>query len=98
MIYYVIDTTLRPKQVIQLPTYPEIVKYLEGMSQRAYGQSRKQRMVILEELGNGYDDRESVNFVRSMAEAFNVGVVREGRLMRCDITATAVYQKEEYGS
>lgn len=98
MKYYVIDTTVRPQQVIKTNTYPELVKHLEGMSQRAYGQTRKQRMLILEEVGHGDDDRQAVNFVRSMAEHFNMGVVREEGLMRCDVTAVALYQKEEYGN
>jgi hypothetical protein len=98
MKYYVIDTTVRPQQVIKTNTYPELVTQLEGMSQRAYGQTRKQRMLILEEIGHGDDDRQAVNFVRSMSEKFNMGVVRDEGLMRCDVTSVALYQKEEYGS
>ena len=98
MKYYVIDTTVRPSQTIKFDTYPELVRHLEGMSKRAYGQSRKDRMIILEEVGHGYDDNQGVNFVRAMAEAFNMGVVREEGLMRCDVTSVALYQKEEYGS
>jgi hypothetical protein len=55
-------------------------------------------MILLEEVGHGEDDRQAVNFVRAMAEAFNIGIVREGNLMRCDITAVALYQKPEYGN
>ena len=54
-------------------------------------------MVILEELGHGADDRDSVVFVRTMAEAFDIGVIREGRRMRCDITSIPMYQKSEFG-
>lgn len=98
MKYYVIDTTVRPSQTIKFDAYPELVRHLEGMSQRQYGQSRKERMIILEEVGHGYDDNQGVNFVRSMAEVFNMGVLREEGLMRCDVTSVALYQKEEYGS
>ena len=98
MKYYVIDTTVRPSQTLKFDTYPELVSHLEGMSRRQYGQSRKERMIILEEVGHGYDDNQGVNFVRSMAEVFNMGVLREEGLMRCDVTSVALYQKEEYGS
>lgn len=98
MKYYVVDTTVRPSQTIQTNTYPELVKHLEGMTIRQYGQTRKQRMIILEEVGHGDDDRQAVNFVRSMAEKFNMGVVRMEGLMRCDVTSVALYQKEEYGN
>lgn len=98
MLYYVVDTTLKTPLVAKFSTYPELVIYLEGISQRAYGQSRKERMILLEEVGHGEDDRQGVNFVRSMAENFNMGVVREGQLVRCDVIAVALYQKEEYGN
>lgn len=98
MIYYVTDTTYNPRKEAQFKSYPETVRYLEGMAMRAYGQTRKERMIILEELGHGADDRDSVVFVRSMAEAFDMGVVREGRKMRCDISTIPLYQQEEFGN
>lgn len=102
MQYYVVDTTLNPAQERRFGSYPQIVQYLEQMSIRAYGQTRKQRMILLEELGNGYDDSGSVNFVRSMAEKFNMGVLRDGlnrnERMRCDITSVALFQNDEFGS
>lgn len=102
MQYYVVDTTLRPAQELRFGSYPQIVQHLEQMSMRAFGQTRKQRMVLLEELGNGYDDIQSVNFVRSMAEKFDIGVLRDGlnrnQRMRCDITSVALFQKDEFGS
>ena len=96
-MYYVIDTTIPAPQGKQFKSFPEIVRYLEGMSKRAYNQTRRERMVILEELGHGADDRDSVVFVRTMAEAFDIGVIREGRRMRCDITSIPMYQKSEFG-
>ena len=102
MIIYIIDTTLNPAREKRFSTYPGAVKYLEDMSYRKFGQNRKQRMIMLEEIGHGYDDRESVNFVRSMQDVFEVGVVRndagQERRMKCDITSLGVYQKEEYGN
>ena len=100
--FYVIDKTRNPAVEVRFGTYSEIVRYLEGMSQRAYGQTRKQRMIMLEEIGHGYDDRDSVTFVRSMASQFEMGVIRNNagvlNRMKCDITAIALYQKEEFGN
>lgn len=102
MQYYVVDTTLNPPQEKRFDSYPEIVRYLEQVSARAFGQTRKDRMILLESLGHGYDDSNSVTFVRSMLEQFNIGVIRDrlnpNERFRCDITSIALFQKEEYGS
>lgn len=98
MQYYVVDTTVNPQQIVKFNTYPELVKHLEGMSIRKYRQTRKERMLMLEEVGHGEDDRQAVNFVRSMAEQFNIGVARQEGLMRTDVCSIALYQKEEYGN
>ena len=95
---YIVDTTIKPSQEIRFNSYSPAVKRLEEMSIRAFGQTRKNRMLVLEELGHGYDDPDSINFVRSMAESFNMGVIREGLKMRCDITTISLYQKEEFGN
>lgn len=102
MKFYVIDTTIPNQQEKWFSSYPEIIKYLEQMSVRAFGQTRKQRMTLLEEIGHGYDDSDSVTFVRSMAEKFNMGVLRDGlkvdQKMRCDVPSVALFQKDEFGS
>ena len=98
MQFYVVDTTVKPSQIVKVPTYQDLVKHLETMSTRAFGQTRKERMILLEEVGHGEDDRQSVNFVRSMADAFNMGIIREDQLMRCDVVNVALYQKEKYGN
>ena len=102
MQFYIVDTTLNPPQEKRFDSYRKIVQYLEQLSVRAFGQTRKQRMILLEEIGYGYDDPDSVTFVRSMAEKFNIGVLRDGlnpnQKMRCDITSIALFQKDEFGS
>ena len=102
MQYYVVDTTVNPAREQRFNSYSEIVRHLEGMCQRAFGEPRKARMVLLESLGHGYDDPDAVNFVRSMAQQFNMGVIRDGvtagEQMRCDITSVKLFQSEEYGS
>ena len=102
MILYVIDTTFNPAREKRFNAYQPLVQYLEEMSERAYGKTRKQQMIMLEELGHGPDDRDSVTFVRSMANAFEMGVIRSDvgltRKMKCDIVNIALYQREEFGS
>ncbi len=101
-IFYIIDKTLNPEREVRFNDYYATVRYLEGMSQRKYRQTRKQRMIMLEEIGHGYDDTNSVSFVRSLAQEFEMGVVRNDggmqRRMKCDITTIALYQKEEFGN
>ncbi|HOS17161.1 MAG TPA: hypothetical protein PKX15_09155 [Bacteroidales bacterium] len=97
MSLYVIDTTLNPPQEKRFINYSDLVLYLDGMSQRAFGQTRKQRTILLEECGHGADDRNSTLFVRSMQEQFQIGIVRDGRLVRCDVTALISFQKPEFG-
>jgi hypothetical protein len=53
---------------------------------------------MLESVGHGYDDNNSVNFVRSMSERFDIGLVREQRKFKCDISSAVMWDKEEYGS
>ena len=99
MKIYITDTTITPARDVFFNSYPEAVRYLEGMSQRAFRQTRKEYMLLLESMGHGYDDSSSVNFVRSMAERFNIGMVRpDGFKFRCDISSEFVFNKEEYGS
>lgn len=98
MQIYITDTTVQPPRDVVVGDYNAAVKYLEGMSQRAFGQTRKDYMLLLESVGHGDDDATSVNFVRAMAERFNIGVIREGRKMRCDITSAFMFNKPEYGS
>jgi len=102
MTIYIVDTTLRPPVEKRFPSYPQAVQYLESMSLRAFGQTRKQRMVLLEECGHGYDDTNSVTFVRSMADMFEMGVIRDdagvSRRMKCDITNLQLWQRDEFGN
>lgn len=98
MTIYITDTTLNPAKDVTFNDYNSAVQYLEGMSIRAYGQTRKAYMVQLESIGFGEDDQGAVTFVRSLSERFEIGVIREGRKMRCDITTAFAFNKPEYGS
>jgi hypothetical protein len=96
MKIYIKDTSLRPSQEKTFDRYDEAVRYLEEAVIRTTGMSRRQRMQELESLGHGYDDTDAIHFVQSMADQLEIGVIREGRRMRCDIT-TMRYDKVEYG-
>ena len=102
MQIYIIDTTVNPPREQRFSAYNDAVHYLETMSKRAYGQSRKERMEILSSLGHGYDDSGSVNFVRSMAEKFDIGIIRNNagvlNRMRCDITNLNTFASTEFGN
>lgn len=98
MQIFITDTTLRPAKDVIVNGYDQAVKYLETMSQRHFGRSRREQMLLLESIGHGEDDPRSVTFVRSMAEHFQIGVVREGRKIHCDITSAFLFNKSEYGS
>lgn len=98
MQIFITDTTLKPAKDVILNDYYQAVKYLEGMTQRKFGRGRREHMLLLESVGYGSDDNQSVTFVRSIAEHFQIGIVREGRKIHCDITSAFVFNKPEYGS
>ena len=102
MKYYVIDTTVVPNRDERFDTYAQVTRHLELMCLREYHQTRKERMTLLEECGHGYDDTNSVTFVRSMSEKFEMGIIRNdagvNRRLKCDVTSVNMYQKEEFGN
>jgi len=98
MILYIVDTSLTPVKEKRFDSYQTLVSYLEQVSIRAYNQNRKQRMIMLEELGHPPDNSQAVAFVNSMAEKFDMGVVRDGRRVRCDIPRIVLYQSDEFGN
>ena len=95
--FYVKDTTTKPALVKQFNDYKNLIGHLDQMCQRAFRQTRKQRIQLLEECGHGADDYNSTLFVRSMQEQFEIGVVRDGRFTQCDVTVLVAYQQPEYG-
>lgn len=95
--FYVKDKTLNPVQEKQFQTYPQLVHYLGEMCKRVYGQTKLERTQLLESLGHGTDDYNSTLFVRSMQDQYDIGVIRENRHVRCDVTVLVAYQKPEYG-
>lgn len=96
-VFYVKDKSLNPPEERTFNSYQTLVRYLDVMCQRAFRQTKLQRTQLLEECGHGTDDHNSTLFVRSMQERFDIGVIRDGRRIQCDVTTLVAYQKPEYG-
>lgn len=84
MKYYIVDTTLSntPRTFDSLPS---LVIHLEGTVKRKLNLTRDEYMHNLISLGYGYDDDDGATFTISMAEEFNIGVIREGKLLRTNV-------------
>lgn len=102
MTFYIVDTTLGSSEFVTFSDYKSLVSYLETMCVRKFNQSRKQQMLMLESIGHGYDDSDSVTFVRFMASQFDMGIIRsnssEHVKMKCDIPSIVLFQKDEFGN
>lgn len=96
MKLYIIDSTLNNK-IVTFNGYNSFITYLEEMLLRRDKVNRKIKMNELASIGYGYDDSNSVTFVRYMAESINMGVIRENNLVKCDVPNIILYQKDEFG-
>ena len=77
--YYVVDSTI--KQGSKNPVYlfestDGVVKHLEGMCQRQFGQTRQQYMNHAESVGHSADEPSGRSFYDQMEQYFNIGVIR----------------------
>ncbi len=93
MKYYIIDTTLNSKDPIYYSTLNELVHHLEGSVVRKFGQTRKQFMQHLIDLGHGYDDPEGKTFTQVISDYFNIGVVKDNRHVKCNVHEVSIYGK-----
>ena len=84
MKYYLVDTT-QSSSPRTFESLQSLVKHLEGTVQRKFKLTRAQYMDNLIGLGYGYDDAEGSTFTSSLSEYFNIGVVKEGRLVRTNV-------------
>lgn len=98
MQIYIKDTTLNPIQYVTLNSYPELIQYLERLVHEVYGKYRSSFMEEMAALGYGYDDSSSVNFLRLMSDRYEMGIIRDGVRIKCDVSATFVFNREEYGN
>jgi hypothetical protein len=87
--YYIIDSTSTKggkTPVITFNSTSGVVKHLEEMCKRKFGQSRKDYMFSCSELGFGEDDNAGRAFYEQMEQYFNVGVIRkDSQPVRCNI-------------
>lgn len=88
MKYYILDTTLSRKPLL-FETVDELVHHLEGTVWRKFKLNRATYMDNIISLGYGYDDDLGSTFATSLAEHFDIGVIREGRLMRTNVHEAA---------
>lgn len=99
MKFYIIDTTISNNPII-FDTLSDIIKHLEGTVRRKFSLTRSQYMQNLIDLGYGYDDKEGSNFVGSLSEHFDIGVIRGGQCLRTNIHETMNHNtyRKEYGN
>jgi hypothetical protein len=92
MTYYIVDTTVGNKPLFFNTLY-DVLVHLEGSCKRIHGISRAEYMQNLADLGHSADESSGRNFLIAMSEIFNIGVVKEDRLVRCDVFNATHYSK-----
>lgn len=78
-------------------TISEVISFLEKVVVHKTGKSRPEWMQYMFELGHGTDDSTGRNFVDSLQEHLEIGVVRDKKPIRCNIFEATVFNKPEYG-
>jgi hypothetical protein len=92
MQYYIIDKDISVEPII-FKTLGELITHLEGAVVRKFKKNRTQYMQHLIELGYGYDDAGGKIFTQSMGEYYNFGIVKQGRLCKCNVHEVELYSK-----
>ncbi len=95
-MYYIQDTTFG--KYVTFKTVADLVGYFENMIPRAFKISKTQYIQNLIDLGYGYNDSDGVMLTRAMSEQFNIGQIKSGNYVKCDIHETIRFQQEEYGN
>lgn len=95
MTYYIFDPTLGSKPVspIYFDDINALVLHLEGTCKRLFGKTRTAYMRNLEELGHSSDEPTGRNFVQAMYDTIEIGLVKNDRLLRCNIFEATHYSK-----
>lgn len=76
----------------------EVVSFLEKVVIHKVGMTRKQWMENVTDLGLGPDEPTGQKFVESLQERhIETGVIRNQKLIRCNIFEATVFKKPEYG-
>jgi len=94
---YINDTTIVPNKIVTFNSIQAAINHLQEMAKRTQQRSRKNIMLEMESLGYGGEDRDSINFIRAMSMKFDIGVVKDNRYVRTDITSLINFNKFEFG-
>lgn len=92
MKYYIVDTT-QSNEPKSFDTLQGLVKHLEGTVKRKFRCDRTAYMDNLVSLGYGYDDTEGATFTTSLSEHFNIGIIRNGKLLRTNVHEATTHNK-----
>lgn len=81
-MYYIKDSTIG-NQIITFRTRDELVIYLEKPLIKKFRMNKFQWIDHISSLGHSIGDDYS--YYQTLSEHFEMGVIRDGRTMRCDI-------------
>jgi hypothetical protein len=97
--YYIIDSTKKQgnkNPVVFFENIDGVVKYLEGMCQRHFGQTRAQYMNAAESVGHSADEATGRAFYDQMEQYFNIGVIRGNSTpVKTNIFEAAAFMKNK---
>lgn len=85
------------RQIKYLSSVPEVVVFLELVVKEKTKMNRSEWMQHIVDLGHGSDEKSGKNFVESMQELVEIGVVRGKKLIRCSIYEATAFTDPEYG-
>jgi hypothetical protein len=91
MKYYIIDDTVNKNSPVFFNQLNEVVTHLEGSIKRKTGISRLDYMQNLAELGHSLDDDAGIAFIAAMSEIFNIGLVKQNKLVKSNIVEATRY-------
>lgn len=92
MTYYIQDISTG-KNPIFFNNLAALVKHLEGTCERLHKMTRTQFMQNLADLGHLADEPSGKNFYVAMSDTVNIGLVKDNRLLRCNIFDATHYAK-----
>lgn len=100
--YYVVDTTKTQNgqaPFILFETIDGLVRYLEGMCQRAFHKTRAKLMESAADTGLAEDDQRGRAFYELLTEYFNIGYIKGNSPTRKHIFEAEYNEKyrEEHG-
>lgn len=93
--FYVNNTVIG--KVVTFNTVTDLVSYLgDVLVPQAFKQTKAQYKQHLADLGHGLDD-DGVVLTRAVAESFDVGILRDGKLVRTDVHTIERFQDSGFG-